>query len=169
MAAVMNHPGRSPSGACGPVSNPFETVCSAIENATGRKRRKCGNGWRLPCPSCGGSSYKVSITEGDKRRALLHCFGCNDAGAVLAAVGLRLADLYEPQGWPTSPAEQQRRRRAMREAGWGAALDVLALEANIVLMAARELYATGGLEVEDGKRLAEAVKRIDGAKAVLRD
>lgn len=128
--------------------------------------QQSGTGWRARCPACGGSSRKLSIAEsGD--RVLVHCFGCGDADAVLGAVGLGWKDLHPPRGWPQSADEQRQARRAIRQTGWESALSVLALEAKIVLFAARELHFTGGLEVEDGKRLAQAVKRIGDAASVL--
>lgn len=128
--------------------------------------QKAGNGWRARCPSCGGRSRKVSVTERDGR-VLLHCFGGCRAIEVLEAVGLGWQDVMPPRTWPESPEERRRQRRALREIGWAAALATLALESKIILFAARELHITGGLEIEDGKRLAEAVKRIDHAANVL--
>jgi len=89
---------------------------------------------------------------------------------VLAAVGLRWADIMPPRSWPESPEERRRARRAVRESGWAAALSVLALESRIVLLAAREIWAIGGLgSAADGKRLALAVERIAAASATLID
>lgn len=148
--------------------NPTEIVVSAVERATGKPRRKSGDSWRVCCPSCGGSGYKVSVTEGDDSRALVTCFSCYDTPAVLAAAGLALKDLYLPRAWPESPADRRRASRAMQVHGWAAALEVLDLEATIALFAAREIHFTGGLEIVDGKRLALAVERIAGARQVLR-
>lgn len=39
-------------------------------------------------------------------------------------------------------------------------LPTLALESRIALECARDLYLTGGIEVEDGKRLATAYERL---------
>lgn len=128
--------------------------------------QKAGNGWRARCPACGGHSRKLSVTESDGR-VLVHDFGGCKAIEVLEAVGLTWADIMPPRHWPESPEERRRARRAIREAGWAAALSVLALEGKIVLFAARELHLTGGLEIEDGKRLARAVERIDHAAGVL--
>lgn len=147
--------------------DPTETIVGAIERATGKPRRKSGNSWRVCCPSCGGGGYKVSITEGDDRRALVTCFSCHDTPAVLASVGLRLADLYPPRHWPESPEERRRARRAIREAGWAAALQVLAMEATVALVAARQLAQWQVLSSADDARLALAVERIDHAAAVL--
>lgn len=124
--------------------------------------QKCGTGWRARCPSCGGRSRKLSITETDSK-VLVTCFGCHDTPAVLAAVGLTFADLFPPRSWPETPQERRQQRRAAREAGWAAALSVLALEAN-VLLAAAEFYAPLRLLTDqDQERLSQAVQRIHSA------
>lgn len=125
-----------------------------------------GNGWRARCPACEGRSRKLSIAESDGR-VLVHCFGGCAAIDVLDAVGMTWADIMPPRNWPESPQERRRARQAIREAGWAAALTVLSLEAWVVLLAARELYCTGGIAVEDGKRLRQAVDRISSAAAAL--
>ena len=128
--------------------------------------QKSGNGWRARCPSCGGKSRKVAIAERDGK-VLLHCFGGCKAIEVLEAVGLTWADIMPPRTWPESPEERRQARRAIREAGWASALAVLALEAKVVLIAARQLARWQCLTDDDDKRLAEAVERIDRAAAVL--
>lgn len=144
-----------------------------VENATAEPLlqrldavQKSGNGWRARCPSCGGRSRKVAITESGGR-VLVHCFAGCRAIEVLESVGLGWPDVMPPRTWPDSPEERRAQRRAIREAGWVSALSVLALESKVALFAARELHLVGGLSVEDGKRLAEAVQRIDHAANVL--
>lgn len=127
---------------------------------------KSGNGWRARCPACGGTSRKLSIAESDGR-VLIHCFACNDAEAVLAALGLSWADLHPPRNWPQSAEEQRRARRAIKECSWSSALSVLSLESKIVLIASRELAEWPVLSGEDNERLALAVKRIGDAASVL--
>ena len=87
---------------------------------------KSGTGWRARCPACEGRSRKLAITESDGR-VLLHCFAGCAAADVLAAVGLRWADIMPPRSWPPSRDEQRRASRAIREAGWSAALAMLSL------------------------------------------
>lgn len=129
--------------------------------------QKSGNGWRARCPACGGQSRKLSVAEVDGR-VLVHCFACNDAEAVLAAIGLRWADLYPPRHWPQSPQERESARRAIREAGMASAVEVLALESCIVAAAAVDLEAGAWLlRPEDADRLHVAVARITDAKLVL--
>lgn len=125
-----------------------------------------GKGWRARCPSCGGKSRKLSVAESGGR-VLVHCFGGCKPIEVLEAVGLTWADIMPPRHWPESPEDRRKARRAVREAGWAAALSVVALEARVALLAARELHLTGGIAIEDGKRLALAVERLEAASAVL--
>ena len=149
-------------------SDPFEMVVSAIEVATGRHRKPSGKGVRCLCPACGGTSYKLSIARGEDNRCVMNCFGCGDAKAILESVGLRLADLFPPRHWPQSPQERQAVRRAIQEAGWRSALEVLAFEAGIVQAAARQLQDLVILSVEDEDRLVLAAKRIDNAAEMFR-
>lgn len=125
-----------------------------------------GGGWRARCPSCGGRSRKLSIAMADDR-VLLHCFGGCRADEVLQSAGLTWADVMPPRHWPQSPEEQRRARRAIREAGWAAALATLAREATVVRLAGRQLAGWQVLDEEDDARLAQAVERIDAAAAVL--
>ncbi|WP_129136379.1 DNA primase [Luteimonas sp. YGD11-2] len=128
--------------------------------------QRSGTGWRARCPACSGRSRKLSVTERDGR-VLVHCFGGCPAEEVLTAVGLTWADIMPPRHWPESEEERRVARRAIREAGWAAALTVLAVEAKVVLIASHELVAARPLPAEDQERLAQAVARIDHAAAVL--
>lgn len=128
--------------------------------------QKSGNGWRSLCPACGGKSRKVAIAEREGR-VLIHCFGGCPAIEVLGAVGLGWPDIMPPRTWPDSPEEQRAQRRAIREAGWSSALSVLALEAKVALIAARELAKGQPLSDADDDRLLQAVQRIDHAANVL--
>lgn len=131
--------------------------------------QKSGNGWRARCPACDGRSRKLSIAESDGR-VLVHCFGGCAAADVLAAIGLTWADLHPPRSWPPSREESRRASRAIREAGWAAALAVLSLESKIVALAARDIHHVGGLQSSaDLERLNLAVRRIAAASATLLD
>ncbi|HET9048694.1 MAG TPA: hypothetical protein VFN29_07030 [Chiayiivirga sp.] len=48
-------------------------------------------------------------------------------------------------------------------------LPCIALEARITLDVARDIYATGGCDVEDGKRLATAYERLKRIAEVVAD
>lgn len=159
--------GRGFAGTTGQVTppnhNPIELLLSRLEGV-----RNAGKGYRARCPACGGKSTKVSISEGDDGRVLLHAFcGCSPA-QVLEAVGLSLADLFPTRLGPMSDADRRQARQRAREAGLYAAIDVLAVEATVIQIAGRQLARWKFLSVEDDQRLAEAVTRVDGARMVLR-
>jgi hypothetical protein len=64
--------------------------------------RKAGNGWSARCPAHEDRKASLSVAEGGDGTALLKCHaGCN-TGAILAAVGLRLADLFPSQAGTTA-------------------------------------------------------------------
>jgi len=125
-----------------------------------------GHGWRARCPACGGTSRKVSIAESGGK-VLVHCFaGCRTED-VLAAVGLTWADIMPPRTWPESPEERRQARRALKEASWAAALEVLRVETAVVGLAAPQIAAWQPLSEEDDARLALAVERIGRAAVAL--
>lgn len=128
--------------------------------------QKAGSGWRARCPACGGKSRKLSMALRDDK-VLINCFGCGDAEAVLAAVGLRWADLMPPRHWPQSPEERRQSRRAIRECGWAAALETVAHEGVVIHLAASQLARWEPLNVEDDERLALACMRVSRAALVL--
>lgn len=128
--------------------------------------QKSGNGWRAKCPSCGGNSRKVAITEVDGK-VLVHDFGGCKPIEVLQAVGLTWADIMPPRYWPDSPEERRKLRQSLREVGWSAALDVLAFETAIVQIAAQQVLRGEELDWDDFCRLVKAEQRIGEARTVL--
>lgn len=168
--------GQSKGAAFGDGLQPDSTTRYHVEHASADPLlhrlegvQKSGNGWRARCPACEGRSRKLSIAESDGR-VLIHCFGGCTAADVLAAVGLRWADIMPPRSWPLSREEQRTARRAIQQTGWSAALAVLSLESKIVALAAREIHHVGGLQSSrDLERLNLAVERIATASATLID
>lgn len=126
-----------------------------------------GRGWRSRCPSCGGRSRKLSISEADDR-LLVHCFGGCEVADVLQAIGLTLADLFPERLPGDTPEERRQRRRAAVESQWGAALEALELEGTIIRLAGEQLARWHVLSEEDDQRLALAVRRVEEARAILR-
>lgn len=144
-------------------SNGLDVLLSRLDGV-----QRSGKGYRARCPFCGGKSRKLSVSEADDGRVLVHCFGgCGPADAV-QAVGLQLADLFPVRLKPETPEERRAWRRAARESQWGAALIVLELEATIVLIAGRQIAGGEPLTEEDDQRLAAALSRIEDARGVLR-
>ncbi|MUV14586.1 DNA primase [Noviluteimonas gilva] len=129
--------------------------------------RSTGKGWRARCPACGGKSDKVSVSEADNGATLLHAFcGCSPAD-VLGAIGLGLADLFPARLRAMTEPERREARRRAKEAGWAAALDVVAREAAIIEIAGRQIENGQGLLPEDRKRLVAACERVGEARTVL--
>lgn len=132
--------------------------------------RAYGQGWRAPCPACGGRNRdKLSLRLADDGKILLKCFaGCEPAD-IMQACGLSLQDLFPERLDHGTPEDRRRAQRAFRESAWGGALDVIAFESLIVQIAADQLFTTEQpLSWDDQCRLALATKRIGEALAILR-
>lgn len=129
--------------------------------------RKAGRGYTARCPAHEDRTASLSVSEAPDGRVLLHCFAGCGAGDVVAALGLRLGDLFPRRDLADLTRED---RHAMREgarmAHWKAALAVLGREANVV-GAAAAMVASGPLGPEGLARLLLATSRIDDALAVL--
>lgn len=130
--------------------------------------RKSSRGWSAKCPAHEDRSASLSIASGDDGRVLLHCFAGCPISDVLAALGLSVGDLFERRiTHATTPAERAELRQRAREAQWRAALGVLAREAVIVAIVARDLARGIAPVEEDSARLLVAIDRIEGAREVL--
>jgi len=134
------------------MARPIDLVLSRLPRA-----KKAGAGWRAPCPNCGpdSKSEKLAVTEGDDGRVLLHCFaGCAPA-AVLAAVGLAVADLFDrpTAAADASPAERRLRRVELELADVRAAAAALDLEAVVLEVAAEQIADGRPLAGPDRERL----------------
>lgn len=130
--------------------------------------RRSGAGWRANCPNGHAKARgSLSIAEAEDGRILLSCFACHDTPAILAALGLELADLFPERIKDTTPEGRQAAREAFKRASWAAALPVLAREAFVVLLAARDVLAGNVPPSVDVDRLATAVDRIEQAREVL--
>lgn len=125
--------------------------------------QKSGNGWRARCPSCGGASRKVSITQANNA-VLIHCFGGCAAIDVLQAVGLTWADVMPPRHWPDSPQDRREMRRAAREGALVTALPELAYAAAVVHIAAKRFHAAGQFADDDMATLLKAEEVIANAR-----
>jgi hypothetical protein len=73
-----------------------------IENLLGKLRdaKKAGNGWSARCPAHEDRRASLSIGK-DDGTALVKCHAGCDTSAILAAVGLKLADLFPAKAGPT--------------------------------------------------------------------
>ena len=129
---------------------------------------KTGRGWRARCPAHGGKSASLSIAEGENQTLLLHCFAGCSAHDILAAVGLQVGDLFVRKDLRSmTPAERSLLRQAALLPRWRAAIDALAHEASVVLIAACHLGDGEPLDDADLTRVRVACLRIFDAKEVL--
>lgn len=74
------------------MSAVVDRVLEALRGA-GCDPRPNGKGWQFRCPAHEDRKPSGSLSEGDDGRALVHCHGGCDCGAILARLGLTLADL----------------------------------------------------------------------------
>lgn len=76
--------------------SPIETLLAKLPGV-----RKAGNGWSARCPAHEDQRASLSVSEGDDGTALVKCHAGCDTSAILAAVGLKLADLFPTRASPT--------------------------------------------------------------------
>ncbi|MCL2330198.1 MAG: DUF3987 domain-containing protein [Phycisphaerae bacterium] len=67
---------------------PIELVLSKLSGA-----KRCGQGWQAQCPAHEDRRPSLSISEGEGGRALVHCHAGCTAEAIVAAIGLTMANL----------------------------------------------------------------------------
>ena len=144
------------------MSTPADVLLSRLDNA-----RRHGNGWRADCPVGHSSRGSLSIGERDDGAVMLHCFAGCSAADVVAAAGLTLADLFPERPRDDSPEGRRAARAAFREAGWHAALGVLAMEATVVEVAAEATLRGEPMTPDDVDRVHLAANRIHDAREVL--
>jgi hypothetical protein len=112
--------------------------------------------WIARCPAHEDRNPSLSVRELDDGRVLLHDFGGCDVQAVLAALGLTLADLFERPSEPhLKPA------RAWLDAR--DALACLAIEGRILAIAASDLATGAAFSAADVDRIAVAAGRVHAA------
>lgn len=66
--------------------------------------KRSGKGYVARCPAHEDRTPSLSLREGDDGRVLLHCHGGCTTAAVVAALGLSMADLFPPSDRPCRPA-----------------------------------------------------------------
>lgn len=70
------------------------TVVGRLEEVSGGVRQE-GNGWKGHCPAHSDQNASLSVAEGDDGRVLLYCHGGCETQAVVAELGLSMADLFD--------------------------------------------------------------------------
>jgi hypothetical protein len=77
---------------------PVEKVLAKLPDA-----RKSGQGWSARCPAHKDQRPSLSISEGAKGVALVKCHAGCDTTSILAAIGMKPADLFPPKPGSTPP------------------------------------------------------------------
>lgn len=72
-------------------SEPMARVLSLV-----RGIKPAGHGWKAQCPAHDDKTPSLSITQGDNGCVLLKCHAGCETRAVVAALGLKESDLFEP-------------------------------------------------------------------------
>ena len=85
---------------------PIELVLSKLPGA-----KRNGRGWIACCPGHDDQTPSLSIKEGDNGGAVSHCFGGCANEAIVAELGLTLADLMPSDG-THKPAAPRRKKPA---------------------------------------------------------
>lgn len=134
---------------------------SAVDKVLERleKPKQSGAGkWMAKCPAHEDGGPSLSIRELDDGRVLVHCFAGCAAGDVLAALGLRMSDLFD------KPIE--RHLPPMR--GGFSARELLELNAHEVTVAAMLVTAAQNRQLtpEEATRLRQASARLGKANAL---
>jgi hypothetical protein len=84
----------------GPSSSVHDSASVPVVRVLGRLAgvTRVSNGWQAQCPAHADRTASLSIGEGADGRCLLHCFaGCRITD-VVAALDLRMADLFIASG-----------------------------------------------------------------------
>lgn len=129
-----------------------------------RVKQTAADSWLACCPSHDDRSPSLSIKQVDDR-ILVHCFSGCEAGSILAAVGLTLADLFDkPLAHHKAPLSSFQRKRHGQAAD---ALRALRHESLIVHIAAGMVRQGEALDDAALDRLATAERRIKRALEVV--
>lgn len=133
------------------VNKVLDRVANPKPSAPGR--------WMCKCPAHEDRGPSLSIREMEDGRVLIYCFaGCGSAD-VLAAIGLRMSDLFDkPIDHHLPPIR-----------GGFTARELIELNAHEVTVAAMlaQRATTGPLTPEDAQRLVQAAARLGKAQAMI--
>jgi len=83
------------AGGAGRRGGPTMTIEEFLPRVARVKRS--GKGWTARCPAHEDRQASLSVTEGDDKRVLVHCFAGCSTEDVVGALGLTMSDLF-PRG-----------------------------------------------------------------------
>lgn len=138
--------------------SPFERLLERLEDV-----RKTGPGRAIAkCPAHEDRSPSLTVNELDDGKVLIHCFAGCDNESVVAAVGMRMADLF-PQRLADARSKPPRAWLDARDA-----LACLATECQVIAIAANDIAEGKPISPQDADRIAVAAGRIRRAREVSR-
>lgn len=118
-----------------------------------------GNRWMSKCPAHDDRSPSLSIRETHSGVVLIHCFAGCHSGDVLAAVNLRVRDLF-PEKLDVDGLRPQKPNHYHAACD---ALKTMKTEALIVAIVAGDVAKGLPLDAQDAERVALAAERIRNA------
>jgi hypothetical protein len=126
----------------------------------GDRVRQVGPGrWRVPCSACGGTNpSKLSIGECSDGTVVIHCFGGCDPSAIVASLGLTLADLFAPSNWQKTGLHGARPRRPRVD--WPAAIEACERDLILVKIVLTQLSRREPINDEDVAACQRAATRV---------
>ena len=130
---------------------PIDTILQLLVKV---RQRQPGQ-WSARCPAHDDDGPSLSIREGTDGAVLLHCFAGCAVGAVVAALGLDMSELFPPR--QVTGNEPKRTPRLLSHAQ---ALELLEREAYLVSVAAANVLHGVVLNQQDLDRLTQATGRI---------
>jgi hypothetical protein len=146
-----------------PNSRGRAMIAEAVLARLDRVRRVGDGRWIAQCPAHESKSKSsLAIREVDDGRILVHDFGGCRVAEVLAAIGLRLDDLF-PEKIAGDFVKRERRPWTINQG-----LEVLDYEVGLVAIAALTIGNGGALKPDDCERVLVAHQRIQYIIEALR-
>lgn len=71
------------------MTSPIDVALARLDGVT-----RAGKSFKALCPAHGDRTPSLSLKEGDGGRVLLHCFAGCSVEEIVAAIGLRVSDLF---------------------------------------------------------------------------
>jgi len=122
--------------------------------------KKTGLGkWIASCPTREDRSPSLAIRELEDGRVLIHDFGGDDTGSILAAVGLSFADLYPAQAVGFA-------KPVARPFNASDVLSLVAFESTVALIVVLDVLRDGTVPETDLDRLRVAAQVLGDAAEV---
>lgn len=142
-----------------PDESPASKMLARLEKVkeTGRDQ------WLARCPAHEDGHPSLSVREAGDQTLLLHCFAGCGAADIVAAVGLRLGDLF-----PNPGSDQASMRRGLRRPPLIHALEALDHEAHVVAVIASDVLSQRRIDEPTWQRLRTAATRIGAAREAAR-